>query len=93
MGPNHIIDNFIQPSAQNCCCDGLYCNSKLNMEKQNRFASMWEDFGKMNTHIFDDFEGMFPSSDSVVSLILTILNMWKRNNLISIKREFNECQI
>jgi len=21
---------------------------------------MWEDFGKMNTHIFDDFEGMFP---------------------------------
>jgi len=60
MGPNHIIDNFIQPSAQNCCCDGLYCNSKLNMEKQNRFASMWEDFGKMNTHIFDDFEGMFP---------------------------------
>jgi len=30
------------------------------MEKQNRFASMWEDFGKMNTHIFDDFEGMFP---------------------------------
>jgi len=60
MGRNHIIDNFIQPSAQNCCCDGLYCNSKLNMEKQNRFASMWEDFGKMNTHIFDDFEGMFP---------------------------------
>lgn len=60
MGPNHIIDNFIQPSAQNCCCDGLYCNSKSNMEKQNRFASMWEDFGKMNTHIFDDFEGMFP---------------------------------
>jgi len=60
MGPNHIIDDFIQPSVQNCCCDGLYCNSKLNMEKQNRFASMWEDFGKMNTHIFDDFEGMFP---------------------------------
>jgi len=60
MGRNHIIDNFIQPSAQNCCCDGLYCNSKLNMEKQNRFASMWDDFGKMNTHIFDDFEGMFP---------------------------------
>ena len=60
MGPNQIMDNFIQPSAQNCCCDGLYCNSKLNMEKQNRFASMWEDFGKMNTHIFDDFEGMFP---------------------------------
>jgi len=60
MGPNHIIDNFIQPSTRNCCCDGLYCNSKSNMEKQNRFASMWEEFGKMNTHIFDDFEGMFP---------------------------------
>ena len=60
MGPNHIIDNFIQPSTRNCCCDGLYCNSKSNMEKQNRFASMWEEFGKMNTHIFDDFEGIFP---------------------------------
>ena len=60
MGPNQIIENFIHPLPQQCCCNGKHCNSSLNMEKQNHFASMWEDFGKMNTHIFDDFEGMFP---------------------------------
>jgi len=60
MGPNHIIDNFMQPSTTKCCCGGQYCNSSLNMERKDRFPSMWEEFGKMNTHIFDDFEGMFP---------------------------------
>jgi len=60
MGPNHIIDNFMQPSTTKCCCGGQYCNSSLNMERKDRFPSMWEEFGKMNTHIFDDFEGIFP---------------------------------
>merc|ERR1712038_1685468 len=45
---------------QKCCCGGQYCNSSLNMERKDDFPSMWEEFGKMNTHIFDDFEGMFP---------------------------------
>merc|ERR1712018_551367 len=62
MGPNTILGTFLQPITRNCCCNGQNCQSFFDIDSQNRFASIWEDFDKLNKNIFDDFRSSFATS-------------------------------
>jgi len=60
MGPNINSSTIAQPTNKHCCCNGRYCKSSYDIDSQNRFAAMREDFDRLNKNIFDDFTINFP---------------------------------
>ena len=67
MGPNNSSSTFVHPINKHCCCNGQYCKSSYDIDSQNRFASMREDFDRLNKNVFGDFTCDFPTVDSNLS--------------------------
>lgn len=61
MGPHNNSEELVQPTNTHCCCNRQYCKSSYDIDNHNRFASMREDFDRLNKNIFGNFTGDFPT--------------------------------